>query len=272
MGQKSRAKAERRAARAAPPRPAAVAGPAVLRAVPEAPAAGPPEWGPPPNYPRHPLRPGLPPPPPEVAALPVGRNGYPVPWFVAWIGGEPEFRAADPRKLAAAVKYRRCWVCGGPLGAEGVFVVGPMCTVNRVSAEPCSHPACAGYSVRACPFLAKPHMVRRPDADGTMPGVDPGGVMLQHNPGVSALWWTTGAKLFGTPSGPLFDIGQPARVEWYTEGRPATRAEVEAAFAAGLPALEKMAESVEDRLMLAGMVGTARGFWPAAAAPEVTGG
>ena len=41
----------------------------------------------------------LPPMPSRIAALPVDERGYPVPWFVAWIDGKPEFRCADPAKF-----------------------------------------------------------------------------------------------------------------------------------------------------------------------------
>jgi hypothetical protein len=41
--------------------------------------------------------------------------------------------------------------------------------------------------------------------------------------------------------GTLFQIGDPIEVYWYTEGRPATRAEILAAIDKGLPFLRKAA-------------------------------
>src|SRR4051812_13821199 len=102
----------------------------------------------------------LPPMPPSIAALPRDHRGYPVPWFVAWSEGRPIFPAADPQKLVRAIRERRCWVCGDLLTRYLAFVVGPMCTVNRVSAEPPSHLKCAEFSTRACPFLTRPKMKR----------------------------------------------------------------------------------------------------------------
>lgn len=61
------------------------------------------------------LRPELPYLPRTMRELPVDKRGYPVPWFVDWINGEPEFRAMDRRKLFRAVKENLCWVCGKPL-------------------------------------------------------------------------------------------------------------------------------------------------------------
>src|SRR5690242_2247182 len=111
------------------------------------------------------LRPELEQPLPDrIARLPLDERGYPVPWFVDWVDGKPEFRAMDPAKWKRAVKERLCWVCGDRLGVLLVFPIGPMCGINRTTAEPPSHRDCALWSVRNCPFLSRPHMVRREDA------------------------------------------------------------------------------------------------------------
>lgn len=72
--------------------------------------------------------------PARIQNLPVDPvRKFPVPWFVAWVDGKPEFRAADQRKLVIAIQEKRCWVCGEPLGRFMTFVVGPMCGLNRTS-------------------------------------------------------------------------------------------------------------------------------------------
>src|SRR5262245_2742625 len=101
------------------------------------------------------LRPELPPVPERMRKLPLHR-GYPVPWFVEWIEGVPDFRIMDGRKLVRAVKEKRCWVCGELMGSYLAFTIGPMCAVNRISAEPPSHRECASFSARGCPFLTRP--------------------------------------------------------------------------------------------------------------------
>jgi hypothetical protein len=70
------------------------------------------------------------------------------------------------------------------------------------------------------------------------------GVMIPRNPGVVALWITRSSKPFNVSNGVLFDLGEPERILWYCEGRTATRAEVEASVASGLPLLE--AEANKD--------------------------
>lgn len=183
-----------------------------------------------------PLRPDLPPLPARIAALPVGENGYPVPYFVAWREGRPEFRAFDPVKRKAALQQGLCWVCGQPLGRHLVYCVGPMCCVNRISSEPACHLDCAEFSVKACPFLTKPQMSRREnDTEGFVPGP---GAMILRNPGVSALYTTRGYHLVrDAAGGVLVQLGEAERVSWWKEGRPATRAECVASIESGLPTL-----------------------------------
>lgn len=181
--------------------------------------------------------------PPRVAALPRDRVGRPVPWFVAWIAGLPDFRVIAPGKIEEALREGLCWVCGTRITLTvGTFVIGPMCAINRNTAEPPCHNLCAQYAAAACPFLATPRMVRR--ENGLPDGVrDPAGVMIRRNPGVTLLW-TTGRfdVWFPEPGGsPLITLGPAIRVEWIREGRPASRAEVVESIASGLPELRQAA-------------------------------
>jgi hypothetical protein len=180
-------------------------------------------------------------PPPRMLDLPVDKRGYPVPYFVDWIKGEPEFRAMDRRKLAHCIKHQCCWVCGKPLFRERVFTVGPMCAINRISAEPPSHRECAEYSAKNCPFLVKPQMVRRKDESfSTREGAP--GVMIERNPGVTLLWFTYSFTVMLEPNGLLFRMGRPFKVEWYAQGRTATREEIMASIDSGVPILREYAD------------------------------
>lgn len=182
--------------------------------------------------------------PMSIRALPIDPvRKVPVPWFVAWIDGKPEFRVADGAKIAVAVREHRCWVCGGLLDNRVTFLIGPMCVINRVSSEPPSHPGCAEYSARACPFLSRPGMCRR---EGGLPEeADAPGIMIDRNPGVTCLWTTRspGAKPFNANgTGILFRLFPPTDLSWWAESRAATQAEVDASVASGLPLLKQMAE------------------------------
>ena len=186
------------------------------------------------------LRPEMLPLPKRMTKLPIHR-GYPVPWFVAWINGEPDFRIMDGRQIVAAVTERRCWLCGERLGSFMAFTIGPMCAVNRISAEPPAHRECALFAVRACPFLARPHMVRRrneyPD------GADkPSGMMVERNPGVALVWITKGYRILRQPGGsPLFRMGEPRHILAFARGLQATSAEIEESVRSGLPVLVEAA-------------------------------
>lgn len=190
-------------------------------------------------------------------SLPISPEGYPVPFFVAWMkdgkecrktepGAMPDFRVigrmpSGESKIIYCHRQQRCWLCGRTLGVFSCFVVGPMCTVNRASSEPPSHFDCARLAVQACPFLAKPRMRRN---DKEMPEHrQVSGLMIERNPGVAALWITTKYNSFKVKngSGIMFNIGEPTSVEWWAEGRRATRDEVRASMDSGLPILQDMA-------------------------------
>lgn len=197
------------------------------------------------------LRPDLPPLPARMAGLPVNEVGYPVPWFVAWIGGKPDLRVVDATKYRPAVREHLCWLCGQRLGRNVTYVIGPMCAVNRVSSEPPSHYDCAEFAAMACPFLTRP---KAPRNEKAVPDhSEAAGVGLKRNPGV-ALLWTTRDPLDiirvdaepDAPGGPiqagiLFRVGHPERVDWFAEGRQATRAEVEASILSGCEILRETA-------------------------------
>jgi hypothetical protein len=196
------------------------------------------------------------PPPRLMQKLPIDKKrGFIIPWFVDWINGEPEFRAMDMRKFRAAINERLCWVCGNPLYGEQVFVIGPMCAVNRISSEPPNHRECAQYSARNCPFLSRPQMVRRTDGMWEEAKKKPAaGVAVLRNPGVTLLWFTRRYELQtvrgrpGAGDGVLFHLGRPFKLEWYAKGRTATRAEIMESIDSGLPIIREAARTNDGPL------------------------
>lgn len=206
--------------------------------------------------------------PKRMQQLPLNAAGFPIPWFVAYVNGEPEFRMADSDKFARSIRERRCWLCGNQIPAISVaaFVVGPMCGVNRVSSEPPSHTDCAVYAAKACPFLANPTRARR-ETDMPDEYSGPGGTMIERNPGVTLVWVTNQWELFQA-NGPLFHFGEPSRTMWFRERRPATRSEVLDAIESGLPALEATidieANPDEAAAALASQIANLERFLPAA--------
>lgn len=175
--------------------------------------------------------------PPRILALPTDHRGFPVPWFVAWIDGEPDFRVVAPGRQVEGHNKSLCWICGQRLGRHRAFTIGPMCAVNRVSAEPPSHVDCAVFAAKACPFLANPRM-RRNLKDLPEEAQDAPGITIARNPGVALVWVTKGYTPFRADHGYLFDVGEPERVHWFAQGREATHDEVMESIASGLPILQ----------------------------------
>lgn len=173
--------------------------------------------------------------------LPVDARGYPVPYFVAWVEGVPDFRISDERKLVRCVQEHRCWLCGQRLGTFLAFVVGPMCAINRISSEPPAHRECAEFAAKACPFLTRPKAKRR-DANLPEERRPSAGVMIERNPGVALVWVTKTYRVVRAPRGEQghgvpFEMGPPRAVVSYTEGRPSTKEEIRESVESGLPLL-----------------------------------
>lgn len=193
--------------------------------------------------------------PERIRMLPVDHRGYPVPWFVATIDGKPDFRVIRPGGVAEAIMQKKCWICGGPTGAFKAFVIGPMCAVNRTTAEPPSHRDCAVFAARACPFLARPHMKRR---EHNLPegATEAAGMAIKRNPGVALVWVTKRFTLRPVPGpdggmGVLISVGDPTETLWYAHGRDATRAECLESIESGLPLLREVAEEDGPRALAA---------------------
>jgi hypothetical protein len=169
--------------------------------------------------------------PQRIRALPRDARGWPVPRFVEWFDGKPDFRVMNPAHMARCIQRKKCWICGEPLGRWLVFVLGPMCVVNVLTSEPPSHFDCAQYAARVCPFLAMPSASYRPARDGSEP---PPGIMLAHNPGVCALWTCREYKVEKVGKGVLFKPGAATKVEWWSNGRGATAPEIAQAVGKGM--------------------------------------
>lgn len=181
--------------------------------------------------------------PGRIARLPRDKHGRPVPWFVHFDDhGVPDFRVIRRGGIADAVMFEWCWVCGQARGRHATFVIGPMCGLNRISAEPPAHLECATYSARTCPFLATPSMRRRerglPDEHRMAEGAN------LRNPGVALVWSSKTWRPILSPGGGdvLFAVGEPTSVAWYAHGREATRDEVLTSIDSGLPLLRAEAE------------------------------
>ena len=184
--------------------------------------------------------------PGRIRSLPRGPRGYPIPWFVGTgPGGQPDVRVQDPGSFRRALAESLCWVCGQRLPKRVAFVLGPVRAINRVTADPPSHEECVEYSVKVCPFLAA--APGQPAAAG-----GPAWERSDVGAGGSVVWVTglAGVSLF-RPAGAresqrLVEFGNPVRVTWWREGRPATRAQAEELLLGGLATLQELCEAKKD--------------------------
>lgn len=188
------------------------------------------------------LRDGLPTLPAGMKDRPIDHRGYPVPWFVTLRDekGNHEFRVLDPARYVEALRRKVCWICGGKLPKRIAFAVGPMCGVNRVSAEPPQHIECAIFAAKACPFMLLPKARRREHGIPEKASMHEMG--LARNPGVMLIWVTEKFQVIPDAHSPLIRMGNPLGVTFWAEGRTATRAEIDESMRTGCPTLRNMAE------------------------------
>jgi hypothetical protein len=202
--------------------------------------------------------------PDRIKRLPVSPRGFPVPWFVAWIGGNPDFRVIASGKIQEAWNRNKCWVCGDPLGVNKAMILGPMCAINRTISEPPSHRECAVFSALACPFLANPRTKRNDRVPLPEDAQDAAGLGIKRNPGATAVWITRGVRPFKAGNGVLFTFDDPEEVLWFANGREATRAEVDHSIETGLPILfaEAEKEGLPAILALQNAIAKAKPYLP----------
>lgn len=92
--------------------------------------------------------------PPFLSHLPVDPRGYPIPYFVPFTDGKPNFKYTDPEKQHQCFKNKQCGICGKKLLKNQFwFVGGPLSLKNKVSSDVHNHEQCARYALKVCPYL-----------------------------------------------------------------------------------------------------------------------
>jgi hypothetical protein len=173
--------------------------------------------------------------PQHMCGLPRDLRNRPVPWF-AWRDddGVAHVTILDQEKWHHAVHDNLCWICGCPLDCLKTFVLGPINVITRTTTEPPSHPGCAKYAMCGCPFLSNPARGRKPVPERYIepdPVIGHDGRRPAPNPGIFALWTTRSYELGLLRNQLAIIIGDPVHVAWWTRGRRATGAELQAAQA-----------------------------------------
>jgi hypothetical protein len=92
--------------------------------------------------------------PQQLSHLKIDSRGYPIPFFVTWIDGKPEFRFLDHKRQEMIIEKKLYHICGKKLNDDyNYFISGPIGFHNRISSDAAMHRVCAEFSLRACPHL-----------------------------------------------------------------------------------------------------------------------
>lgn len=104
--------------------------------------------------------------PKQMSHLKIDPRGYPIPFFVPIVNGEPNFKYADHRKQELAIEKKLCHICGLKLIPKSYyFITGPMGLKNRVVTDAAMHRECAEFSLQACPHMFFQKAERKADED-----------------------------------------------------------------------------------------------------------
>jgi len=100
--------------------------------------------------------------PPQLAHLKIESRGYPVPYFVGIIDGEPNFKFLNERKQHECMEHHLCGICGKKLYKDySYFISGPIGLRNAVSTDPAMHRVCAEFALESCPHLKFQKAIRK---------------------------------------------------------------------------------------------------------------
>ena len=92
--------------------------------------------------------------PKELSHLKVDPRGYPIPFFVSYVDGKPEFRFLNTDRVLMIIDKKLCHICGKKLPKDYCyFIAGPLGLKNGISSDAGMHRVCAEFSLKACPHL-----------------------------------------------------------------------------------------------------------------------
>lgn len=159
--------------------------------------------------------------PKNMRGLKKLKSGTSIPFFVPVIDGKHDFRVMDPEAFRKACMLNLCWICGKKMGRFCTFVGGPLVAAQEISSEPPSHPECATFAAKVCPYMNGAEIRRNHLPEHTKPsahGVD-------ENSGITALCTSLGYKFIENSGSYLFKF-EKSEIVWLKHGKPATSDQV----------------------------------------------
>ncbi len=150
--------------------------------------------------------------PERLRVLSSDQHGRPVPlaWVITTHGV-----TRRPAWLTNAVNASKCWVCGRPLEATSGFVLSVPAFLVGLSEEPPAHVECARFPLHQTGWSS----------------------------GLSVLWIGSNIRHLRSVSNKTLGIhilGAPAKVEWLSNGSPASRDVITKAIDAAAEALREL--------------------------------
>lgn len=108
-----------------------------------------------------------------LSHLPIDtRRGYPIPFFVPIINGEPNWNYQDADHYKQCLEKNLCAICGKKNNKREWWTIsGPLGLKNRVSSEAPCHERCARYALAVCPYMISDRVERKSDDALALPGV-----------------------------------------------------------------------------------------------------
>jgi len=104
--------------------------------------------------------------------LKVDKRGYPIPFFVPWKNGQPDFMYQDAEKQKLTTEKHLCHICGKKLHKDyHYFISGIHGLTNQVASDAAMHRECAEYSLQVCPHMLYQKAERQTSGDVLIPDI-----------------------------------------------------------------------------------------------------
>jgi hypothetical protein len=108
--------------------------------------------------------------PKELQHLKIDGRGYPIPYFVPYVDGKPNFRFTSHIKIWKCVEENLCGICGKKLYKDYSYIItGVIGMGNRVSSDAAMHRVCAEFALVSCPHMFYEKAERKENKPGIQP-------------------------------------------------------------------------------------------------------
>ena len=157
--------------------------------------------------------------PDRIKQLPRDPTGRP---FLFFMQGKQlaDCSVVRPKAVESALRHNLCYICGGQMGRNKAFILGPNSAIARTAIEPPSHRSCALYAAKVCPHFVTTSVV--------------------------CVWVTQRFVSLPTDGAAQLRVGEPIEVLWLRHGMIATQPEVVRALNKGIRVMIDVTQEESD--------------------------